>query len=288
MSQGRLQDAIAIYRQFRFSSKETIVTEGYSKDPLKEDSYYQPDSGLLHKYPGRIILLLTERCAVYCRYCTRSRLTRNNTIASELLQSHHSRLNHIIEYLNVNTQVNEVIFSGGDSLMLNNDILFYYAQQILRNTDIHRLRWHTRTVTALPGRYTNSFFKQLEYITQIKKNIALVFVTHINHAAEIDSSTSDIISKLKSHGVLVYNQAVLLKKVNDSSSKMIHLIEALMSAGIQPYYLHQLDRVAGSSHFYVPVKEGLALMHQIRKQLPGYMIPHYVIDSPEGKKTVCR
>jgi len=245
--------------------EELICTTGYSTDPIKELAYTQ--KGLIQKYPGRVLLLVNGHCAVNCRYCFRrhfpyddNRLNRNewlqvlNTIASD-------------------SSIEEVIYSGGDPLASNDKQLSWLTEQISAIPHIKRLRIHSRLPVVIPERITDEC---LLWLSNHKMNTA--FVLHINHANEIDTKLISAITRLRTTGITVLNQTVLLKGINDSVEALKALSEDLFSAGVLPYYLHLFDPVSGGAHFDIALPEAKKLHEQLQNLLPGYLVPKLVKD----------
>lgn len=243
---------------------ESDQVTGYSDDPVG-DLASQKLPGLLHKYKGRALLITTAACAIHCRYCFR----RNFPYANSRLSDRHWQ--EVLHYLASDRGLNEVILSGGDPLSLSDDRLQQMILQLENIPHIQTLRIHTRLPIVVPQRITESLI-QLLSATSLKT----VVVTHINHANEIDSQVKNTLSSLRDTGVTLLNQAVLLAGVNDSVDSLKNLSNALFNCGILPYYLHQLDKVNGAAHFAVNLEQALTIADQLRKQLPGYLVPRLV------------
>jgi KamA family protein len=267
-----------LLRQFTPDPAELVHTEGFSDDPLHEDDAdIHPFPDVVHKYPNKILYLTTDECPVYCRYCTRKRRT--------LMGPSHEQtpLSEIVGYLERRPQIHEVIFSGGDPLMLPAADLFVRAQQLLSPRSIRYLRFHTRAATTSPGLFSENFFRQLNNLQRQNAEKHITFVLHINTAAEISEKTRDIVQRLLDMQIRCYAQTVLLKGINDSSHALAELCQALAQAMIQPYYLHQLDRVTGSAHFAVSDDEARRIYSELKQLLPVYLLPRLVRDSKQGK-----
>lgn len=227
---------------------EQRVVPGFTTDPLKEHSSLIP--GLLHKYPGRILVTLSGGCAINCRYCFRRHFPYNS----------HQALAHwprVLDYLKNNTTVHEVILSGGDPLMVDDTKLQMLIHSLESIDNIKTLRIHTRLPVVIPNRITDNLCSILQTTT-----LKTVVVLHINHANEIDG---DLALKLKqlSQVTTLLNQSVLLKEVNDSVQALIALSYQLWENGILPYYLHQLDRVSDVAHFEVSEAIGKQLVNEM-------------------------
>ncbi|HNE20213.1 MAG TPA: radical SAM protein [Turneriella sp.] len=271
-------DQLRFLKQFQPDPIELEDSTGFSDDPLREDDAdIHPFADIVHKYSTKILYLTTDECPVYCRYCTRKRRT--------LLSKGHdkTRLSDILDYLAQRPEVNEVIFSGGDPLMLPPGDLLERARQFLASPAIRYLRFHTRAATTSPGLFSETFYVGLNELLRHHPQKLITFVLHINTAAEISEATRDIVRRLHDMGIRCYAQTVLLKGINDSSPELAELCQALTQAMIQPYYLHQLDRVTGSAHFEVSDDEARLIYGELKRLLPVYLLPKLVRDSKQGK-----
>lgn len=259
IEKGNIDDPIL--RQFLPMTDELQILPGFRLDPVG-DKDAQIASKLLHKYEGRALLVSTGACAMHCRFCFRRNFDYDNkdrTFEKEL------------EILKNDTSIHEVILSGGDPLSLSDEILENLLQALSKMTHIKRLRFHTRFPIGIPERIDESFSSLLKKSTQ-----QIWFILHCNHVYELDEEILAAMRKLQSSGIIILNQTVLLKGVNDSSQALKDLFETLVNHGIVPYYLHQLDRVQGAGHFEVAEDTGKKILEQIAQVLPGYAIPRYV------------
>ncbi len=255
-------------------NQELEIITGFYTDPLQEQNS-AAQQGLLHKYHGRILLTLTGACAINCRYCFR----RHFPYAEHQFNRH--RWKNIVNYIKQNHDIHEVIFSGGDPLMLKDAILQDLIQELESIQHINTLRIHTRLPIVIPQRITPELCRQLQ-----KTRLHTVMVTHINHANEVDQTVSEAIKRLPPSTHLL-NQSVLLHGVNDTPEALIDLSHTLFNVGILPYYCHLLDKVQGAAHFEVSETRGLELLKQIRNALPGYLVPRLSREEPQKKaKTV--
>jgi len=218
--------------------------------------------GILQKYHGRALLITTGACAVHCRYCFRRHFPYEEVPHSEAAWD--AALTAIAE----DRSIGEVILSGGDPLMLVDERLASLTKKIAAIPHVRRLRVHTRLPIMIPARVTEEL---LAWLTGGR--LTPIMVIHANHAQELDNKVAQSLASLQQAGVVLLNQAVLLRGVNDSVAAQVALSERLIEIGVVPYYLHQLDRVTGTAHFEVPIAEGLKLMKEIRAQLPGYAVP---------------
>ncbi|HEY0974243.1 MAG TPA: EF-P beta-lysylation protein EpmB [Solimonas sp.] len=225
--------------------------------------------GLIHKYHGRALVIATGACAVHCRYCFR----RHFPYGEQLGARDHWR--QALETIAADPSIEEVILSGGDPLSLSDDKLAEFARGLDAIAHVRRLRLHTRQPIVLPSRVDERLLDWLD-ASRLQK----VFVLHANHANELDERVRDAIRPLRERGITLLNQAVLLRRINDSSAALADLSEKLLECGILPYYLHLLDRVAGAAHFLVDDAEATSLMRELSARLPGYLIPRLVREEP--------
>lgn len=273
------EEALCLKRQFSYSSEEEKHTVGFSDDPL--DEVFQEElEGSIRKYKSKLLLLVSEECPLLCRYCTRKRVTFLHR--QEVLPP----AKDVKQYLLRNPEINEIIFSGGDPFMLPDRILQTYLGELQSVNTLKIFRWHTRMTTSVPRRFGQRTISWLESFSKSQPDRFLVIVSHVNHAGEISRESTEVFKKLKEAGVQLYSQSVLLKNVNDSVKVLSELFQTLLKHGVQPYYLHQLDRVSGSMHFEVSEQKGKELMQQLRERLPPFMLPRYVRDSSRGKKAI--
>ena len=237
---------------------------GYISDPLGEQhSNAQP--GIIHKYHGRLLLVVTAGCAINCRYCFRRHFPydENNLSTAEWEQA--------LDYIRQDSSVNEVIYSGGDPLAANDRRLAWLTRQIADIPHIKRLRVHTRLPVVIPQRVTDELIDAL-----CATRLPVTIVLHCNHANEVDTHMLSATARLRQANVTLLNQAVLLRGVNDNLEAQIALSEALGDNGILPYYLHLLDHVRGASHFHCSDTDAKQLVGKMLTRLPGYMVPRLV------------
>ena len=237
---------------------------GFSFDPLGEKDA-NALSGILHKYPSRILITLTGACAIHCRYCFRRHFPYNENIPKE------KDWPNIKAYIERHPKINEIILSGGDPLSLSNEKLSRWVEYFAELEQIKTLRIHTRLPVVLPERIDNE-------LLNIVKNTRLrtIFVTHSNHSAELDHNFDIAMKNLLQHDVTVFNQSVLLKGINDDYHILSDLSYRLFNARVLPYYLHVLDKVSGAAHFMVPDTDAKTIYQALLKELPGYLIPKLV------------
>jgi EF-P beta-lysylation protein EpmB len=237
---------------------------GYTQDPVG-DERASLSPGLLHKYAGRVLMVTTGACAVHCRYCFRRHFAYGETPHSV------SEWTPALEQIAADETIHEVILSGGDPLTLVDAWLAQLAERIAAIPHVRRLRIHTRLPLMIPERITPALLDWLR-----GTRLSPVVVIHANHAAELEGTAAAAVRRLVAAGIPTLNQSVLLRGVNDSVETLVELSERLLDLGVMPYYLHQLDRVTGAAHFEVPATEGMRLVEQLRRRLPGYAVPRYV------------
>jgi len=242
---------------------ETRPRAGFVADPVG-DLAAERAPGLLHKYHGRALLLVTGACAIHCRYCFRREFPYGESVG-------HARLDLALAELAAARDVDEVILSGGDPLSLRDDRLAALVARLAAIPQLRRLRVHTRLPVTIPARVTGALVDALA-----GTRLASVMVLHVNHAQEIDDEVIAALQPLRAAGVPLLNQAVLLRGVNDEAASLRELSTRLFAAGVLPYYLHLLDRVRGTAHFLVPLRRARALVRELRDTLPGYLVPKLV------------
>lgn len=263
-----------LLRQVIATGAERDEVPGYGADPLAEGEH-TPVPGLLHKYHGRALLVVTGACAVHCRYCFRRHFP---------YQSHLSggRWRQALEWLAARPDIHEVILSGGDPLTLSNERLVGLLDELAALPHLTRLRIHSRTPVVIPERLDAGLAALLA-----APRWRATLVLHANHPREISAALSQRLGAFTRAGVTLLNQAVLLAGVNDDEDTLVGLSDALFDAGVLPYYLHQLDAVAGAAHFAVPDHRALALHAALRARLPGFLVPRLAREEPgKAAKTV--
>lgn len=243
---------------------ETLEVEGFGLDAVG-DAAARSGRGVLQKYRGRALLVATGSCAVHCRYCFRRHYPYGeDSAAANAWQA-------ALDTIAADPSVDEVILSGGDPLSLSTAKLRELGERLLALPQVRRLRIHSRLPVVLPERVDAELLDWLAALPLQK-----VMVIHANHAREFDESVARALTDLRGAGLTILNQAVLLRGINDSVAAQVELAEASFAAGALPYYLHQLDRVAGAAHFEVPDADALAIESALRKRLPGYLVPRVV------------
>lgn len=250
-----------IARQFLPSREESLIDSAFSEDPL-EEARFRKTRKLLHKYPSRALLLTTNTCAMHCRFCFRRCFP---------YQKEQEGFNEEIQWLHHHPEIEELILSGGDPLSLPDSLLERLLYDLSHIPHIQTIRFHTRFPIGIPERINDSFLSCLRAFPRQQ-----ILVLHTNHPLELDENVCDAMHLLHEKGLLLLSQTVLLKGVNDSLTVLEALMKRIVQCRILPYYLHQLDRVQGASHFEVPHEEGKKLISALRQRLPGYAIPRYV------------
>ena len=241
--------------------EEELAADGFVSDPLAEKKYTVVP-GVLHKYYGRVLLLVTEQCALNCRFCFR----RGSQRAKIDWQA-------ALKYIAADPTISEVILSGGDPLMLDDDELTGYLEKIAVLKHVCYLRIHTRLPIIIPQRVTAELARRLT-----STRLLPIIVVHCNHAQEINNEVHAALLTLKNAGITLLNQTVLLRGINDQAEILIKLSQALFKAGVLPYYLHLLDKVVGVQHFYVTSAQAKKIYDEIVKKLPGYLVPRLVVE----------
>lgn len=253
-----------LLRQVLPIDDEDRVVPGFGLDAVG-DLAARGGAGILHKYEGRALLVATGSCAIHCRYCFRRHFPYGEQTAAA------GQWRESLDYLAADPSISEVLLSGGDPLSLSTAKLAEFTDALAGLPQVRRLRLHTRLPVVLPERVDAELLAWLSGLPQ-----KVVVVVHANHANEIDAPVARAVARLRDAGATVLNQAVLLRGVNDSVEALAALSERLFDAGVLPYYLHLLDRVAGSAHFEVPADEARGLHEALAARLPGYLVPRLV------------
>ncbi len=237
---------------------------GYSADPVGDRQATQA-RGILRKYEGRVLLIASGACAINCRYCFRREFPYAGNIAAS------RQWQPALEVIQKDAGINEVILSGGDPLTLTNSRLRSLTEKLEGISHVRSLRIHSRLPVVLPSRIDPGLLEWLENCA-----LSTVFVIHANHANEFDKEVTAACGRLRDKGVVVFNQAVLLRGINDDPDTIIKLSRASFAAGVLPYYLHMLDRVRGAGHFEVSQRRAVRIMTTVATHLPGYLVPRLV------------
>jgi len=261
MKKGDINDPLLM--QVMPNKEEFVVTDGFFSDPLEEHETVV--EGLLHKYQNRVLMIVKAGCAVNCRYCFRRHFPYADNSPNKL------RWQKALDYIKQNESIEEVIFSGGDPLMANDEHLKWLVGEIEAIPHVTRLRVHSRLPVVIPQRITNTLVNMLKN-TRLKP----VIVFHINHANELDKQFTSAIQPLIEARIPLFNQAVLLKGINSDIETLTELCETLFDNGIQPYYLHLFDRVQNAAHFDLSDKEAKDITKGLMARLSGFLMPKVV------------
>ncbi|MBU2870752.1 EF-P beta-lysylation protein EpmB [Colwellia sp. E2M01] len=271
MQKGDFDDPLL--KQVMPLSEEFLHTDGYSADPL--DEHDTVAEGLLHKYKNRVLMIVKAGCAINCRYCFRRHFPYQDNSPNK------QRWQGALDYIAAHQEVNEVIFSGGDPLMANDDHLAWLISQVEKIPHVSRLRIHSRLPVVMPNRVTKRFVNLLK-----ETRLKAVMVLHINHPNEINTELTTALEPLRTARIPLFNQSVLLRGVNDNAKVLTQLSEVLFDTGIQPYYLHLFDAVQGAAHFDVAEVDAVAIVNEMLANLPGFLMPRLVREiSGQANKT---
>jgi EF-P beta-lysylation protein EpmB len=244
-------------------SDEFVVTDGFIADPLQEHDTVA--EGLLHKYKSRVLLIVKAGCAINCRYCFRRHFPYQENSPNK------QRWQQALTYIKKQTEISEVIFSGGDPLMASDEHLAWLVEQIEAIPHVKRLRIHTRLPVVIPNRITRGLVSLLS-----QSRLKATMVLHINHSNEIDDHFAKALEPLRDARIPLFNQSVLLKGINDNAEALIELSEKMFDVGITPYYLHLFDPVQGAAHFDVKEETAIKIVNEMLAELPGFLMPKLV------------
>ncbi|MBN2695920.1 MAG: lysine 2,3-aminomutase [Bacilli bacterium] len=249
---------------------EMIVGKNDMVDPLDED-IDSPVPGLTHRYPDRVLFLITDMCSMYCRHCTRRRFAGQND--TQLPQA---RIDKAIEYIAGNPKIRDVLLSGGDALLVNDRTLENIISRLRAIDHVEIIRIGTRTPVVMPQRITD------ELVNMLKKYHPIWVNTHFNHYDEITLESKAAIEKMADAGIPLGNQSVLLRGVNDCVSTMRKLVTRLAQIRVRPYYIYQCDLSMGIEHFRTPISKGIEIIEGLRGHVSGFCVPTFVVDAPGG------
>ena len=266
MKRGDIADPLL--RQVLPLKEESVSISGFSQDPLQEKQH-NPLPGLIHKYQSRVLLMPTSACAIHCRYCFRRYFPyEENTVSAAIDEK-------ILDYIRQHPLVDEVILSGGDPLVMNDKGLQQWLKQLDALPQLNCVRIHSRLPVVLPDRITSELCDML-FAARLK----VVMVIHCNHPQEIDETVEHAFQKLIQSKVVILNQSVLLKGVNDDADVLAELSKKLFRVNVLPYYLHLLDKVSGVHHFEVSAEKAKLIWQALLVKLPGYLVPRLVRETP--------
>ncbi len=250
---------------------ECLHTKGEEEDPLCEDAD-SPVPGIIHRYPDRVLFIVTDICSTYCRYCTRSRIFgRQHQCFIDT-----TKWERALTYIASNPNIRDVLLSGGDPLTLSDDKLEWLLSRLKDIPHVEMIRIGTKAPVVLPQRITPAL------VSMLKKYHPLWMSIHITHPDELTPEMSAACIRLADAGIPLGSQTVLLSGINDSVSTMASLVHGLLQIRVRPYYLYQCDPIPGSSHFRTPVSKGLEIIQGLRGYTTGYAVPTYVVDAPGG------
>lgn len=250
---------------------ECLHTKGEEEDPLCEDAD-SPVPGIVHRYPDRVLFLVTDLCATYCRYCTRSRIFgREHSCFIDT-----AKWERALDYIAANPNIRDVLLSGGDPLTLSDDRLEWLLSRLKDISHVELIRIGTKVPAVLPQRITPAL------VSMLKKYHPLWMSLHVTHPDELTPEMSAACIRLADAGIPLGSQTVLLSGINDSVSTMTRLVHGLLQIRVRPYYLYQCDPIPGSSHFRTPISKGLEVIQGLRGFTSGYAVPTYVVDAPGG------
>jgi len=259
-----------IRRQVIPNLKEATYTPGEMADPCGEDEH-MPAPGLVHRYPDRVLFLVTDRCASYCRYCTRSRVVSG--AGDQVLRTD---VEQALDYLREHDEIRDVLLSGGDALLLSDDKLDWLLGELRAIPHLEFLRIGSRIPIFLPQRITPKLCAILQ------KYHPLFMSVHVNHPQELSAEVKAGLERLANSGVPLGNQSVLLRGVNDDEKVMKDLVHRLLMCRVRPYYLYACDLIQGSTHLRGSIRKGLEIIESLRGHTTGYAVPQLVIDAPGG------
>lgn len=252
------------------SALELYKSEADLDDPLHEDSD-SPVPGLTHRYPDRVLFLITDMCSMYCRHCTRRRFAGQKDAASPI-----ERIDRCIEYIRNTPQVRDVLLSGGDALLVSDERLEYIISKLREIPHVEIIRIGSRTPVVLPQRITP------ELVAMLSKYHPIWLNTHFNHPDEVTPESSEACARLANAGIPLGNQSVLLRGINDCTHVMKKLVHELVKMRVRPYYIYQCDLSTGIEHFRTPVSKGIEIIENLRGHTSGYAVPTFVVDAPGG------
>jgi lysine 2,3-aminomutase len=260
----------SIRRQVIPTAGELEGFDSMMEDSLAEDAH-SPVSGLVHRYPDRVLMLVTTQCASYCRYCTRARI-----VGDPGAQFARSDYDNQIDYIASHPEIRDVLLSGGDPLVLPQKLLEHILQRLRAIEHLEIIRIGSRVPVFMPQRIDESLVNMLKQFHPLWMNV------HFNHAKELTPEVSHALAMLADAGIPLGAQTVLLAGINDCPNVMKELVHKLVRNRVRPYYLYQCDLVEGAGHFRTPISKGIEIMEALRGHTSGYAIPTYVVDAPGG------
>lgn len=259
-----------VFKQSFLDNRELIVSKSEMSDPLSED-HDSPVPGITHRYPDRVLFLVSNVCAMYCRHCTRKRKVGDVDFIPD-----RNQIKQGLEYIRNTPQVRDVLLSGGDPFLMSDEYLDWILTELQAIPHVQVIRIGTRTPVVLPYRITDKL------VSVLKKHHPIWINTHFNHPREITASAKEALAKLADAGIPLGNQSVLLADVNDCPRIMKELVQQLVVNRVRPYYIYQCDLSEGLSHFRTPVRKGIEIMESLIGHTSGFAVPTFVIDAPGG------
>ncbi|HKL92293.1 MAG: lysine 2,3-aminomutase [Bacteroidales bacterium] len=259
-----------VFKQSFLDNRELIVSKSEMSDPLSED-HDSPVPGITHRYPDRVLFLVSNVCAMYCRHCTRKRKVGDVDFIPD-----RNQIKQGLEYIRNTPQVRDVLLSGGDPFLMSDEYLDWILTELQAIPHVQVIRIGTRTPVVLPYRITDKL------VSVLKKHHPIWINTHFNHPREITASAKEALAKLADAGIPLGNQSVLLADVNDCPRIMKELVQQLVMNRVRPYYIYQCDLSEGLSHFRTPVRKGIEIMESLIGHTSGFAVPTFVIDAPGG------
>lgn len=244
----------------------------FMNDYLQEEEY-MPIPNLIHRYKSKVIIIATGQCACYCQFCTRQRITRSGEIKFDNFEK-------ILNYIKKHPEINDVLVTGGDPLILSTDKIAFILREIEKIDSVKILRIGTRIPITLPNRITTELIEKLKTFSRLYINI------HINHPDELTPSSKKAILSLANAGIPLGSQSVFLKGINDDYNVLKNLFEQLIQIKVKPYYLYQCDQVKGCEDFIADVRKGIDIINKLCNQISGFAVPKFVVDTPEMGKMV--
>jgi lysine 2,3-aminomutase len=238
-------------------------------DPLTEQQQ-SPVSQIVHRYPDRVVFLISNTCPSFCRFCMRKRFIGKQPQVSK------SSINSGLAYIARTKAIQEVILSGGEPFMQSNTSLFEILDQLRQISHVKIIRIHSRIPILMPHRIT------LDLVHQLRKYHPIYIIIHVNHVKEISKESQTVIQNFVDAGFPIGSQTVLLKDINDNPDTMIELMQTLLAMRVRPYYIHQMDDTKGTSHFQTNIETGIQIMTYLRGRISGMGVPQYMIDLPGG------
>jgi lysine 2,3-aminomutase len=251
--------------------EELFISPGENHDPLNEE-HSSPVPNLVHRYPDRVLFLITGFCSAYCRYCTRSHMVAQDN----KLHLGKAALEPAFDYIAAHPAIRDVLLSGGDPLTLGDSYLDYVLSRLRAIPHVEIIRIGTKVPVVLPQRITKNL------VSILSKYHPLFMSIHFTHPDELTQEVAQATARLANAGIPLGSQTVLLKSINDEVHLMKELMQGLLKLRVRPYYLYQCDPIPGSTHFRTPIEKGLEIMEGLRGHTTGYAVPHFVIDAPGG------